>query len=104
MIQGKPPKPLEYSDVPIGHEQLVVSTSAVGLASIPQNATKAIIVVEDKTIRWREDGTDPTSSVGTKSFLDTTIILDSRPRIDGFKAIRQGTSDAKLSVNYYERK
>ena len=104
MMPGRQARQKEYEDHPVGYEHLAVSSTAVGLASVPTNANKAIIVVEDATIRWRTDSVDPDSSVGTKSYVNTTIVLDGRESVTNFKAIKQGTSDAKLSVNYYERK
>lgn len=104
VIPGKQARPKEYQDNPAGYEQKVVSDSAVGFASIPLNANKAVVVVEESNIRWRDDGDDPTSSVGTKSFVNTTIVLEGRGRINNFRAIRLSTTDAKLSINYYNRK
>jgi hypothetical protein len=104
IVPGRQGRPKERKDHPVGYELLTVADSAVGFATIPLNANKAVIVVEDATIRWRIDGTNPDANTGTKSFVNSTIILDSRDQIDNFKAIRQGTTSAKLSVNYYERK
>ena len=104
IIPGKPARQKEFQDNPLDYEQKVISDSAVGFASIPPKANKAVVVVEEKTIRWRDDGTDPTSSVGTKSFVNTTFILDGRTSITKFRAIRQGTANAKLSIRYYDRK
>ncbi len=99
IIPGKPARPKEYQDNPVGYEQKAVSGSAVGFASIPYNATNAVIVVEDATIRWRDDGTNTDTNVGTKSFVNTTIILKSRKAITNKRAIKFGTTDAKLSIN-----
>ena len=104
IMSGKPARQKEYQDNPVGYEQKVISNSAVGFASIPSDANKAIIVVEDSNIRYREDGTDPTADIGTKAFQNTTIIVEGRNRMSSFKAIRLSTSDAKLSINYYNRK
>lgn len=101
ILSGKPPAPIKVEERPQGYEQLAVADTAVGLASIPTNADKAVIVVEDATIRWRDDGTAPTATVGTKSFVNTTIILDGRQKLEQFEAIRQGSTSANLSINYY---
>ena len=104
IMPGRPARVKEFENDPVGYEQLTVGVSAVGLASIPLNANRAIIVVEDATIRWRIDGTNPTNTVGTKSFINSTIILESRTQITNFKAIRTGSTSSKLSVMYFERK
>ena len=105
VIPGKPARPKEYQDNPVGYEQKVISNSSVGLTSIPPDANKVMIIVEETSIRWREDGTDPTSSVGTKAFAGTKIHLEGRGRISAFRAIRTSTTkDSKLSASYYNRK
>ena len=100
-IPGRPAKHPDEHDNYISYQQLTVADTAVGL-TVPPNANKAIIVVEDATIRWRADGTDPTSIVGTKAFVNATIILDTVGDLSNFKAIRQGSTNAQLSINYYE--
>ena len=104
IMPGRPARVKEFENDPVGYEQLTVADSAVGLALIPLNANRATIVVEDATIRWRIDGTNPTNTVGTKSFVNSTIVLESRAQINKFKAIRTVSTSSKLSVNYYERK
>ena len=104
VISGRGPRHKEFEDHPAGYEQLTVANSSVGFASIPINTNKAVVIVETATIRYRDDGTAPTSSVGTKQFVNSTLILDGRDKIDSFRAIRTGATSAKLSINYYDRK
>ena len=104
ILPGRGARHKEFEDHPAGYEQLTVANSAVGFASIPPDANKAIIVVETATIRYRDDGVNPTSSVGTKQFVNSTLILDGRDKIVSFKSIRTGATSAKLSINYYDRK
>lgn len=86
---------------PLGYEQLTVSDSAVGLASIPAGASRAIVMVEAEPLRYREDGNDPTSSVGVLCVAATRFELESRQAILNFLAIRSGATDSVISVNYY---
>ena len=104
IIPGRGPKKEPESDKPVGFEQLTVSSTAVGLASIPANANKVIATVEDATLRYRDDGTNPTSTVGLKVFTAGTIILNSRDSLDNFKAIRTGGTNSELNISYYERR
>jgi len=67
------------------YESITVGASAVSLTNATFNPTgsvppaiRAIITVEDDTIRFRTDGTDPTSSEGHKGKEDDVIILDSQ--------------------------
>ena len=92
---------------PEGYRQLTASTSAVALSEatggVPSSAIYAVIVVSDDDIRWRDDGTDPTLSVGMVAANDDDtrlIVLNSRKQIDDFRAIRVAT-DAELNISYY---
>ena len=77
-----------------------VRGAASGSASPQPWAEKVIITVETAQIRWRDDGTDPTSSVGHLANVGTIITLDNRNRIDRFRAIRTGSTSALLNVSY----
>lgn len=92
--------PLTYVK-PRGYQQITVSTTAVGL-TVPAGASRAIVVVEAQPIRYRDDGTDPTSSVGMLCQANLRFELESQASMLAFKAIRQGASDATLSVSYYK--
>ncbi len=85
---------------PKGFRTLAVSTTAVALPTIPSNATRAIINVATDAIRWRDDGTAPTASVGMPVAANASIELLSRESILAFKAIRV-TTDASLNIAYY---
>jgi hypothetical protein len=92
---------------PIGYRQLEVGSTAVDLddatGGIPAGATRAVIWVEVDSIRWRDDGEDPTSSVGM--FIDKNLYfeLHSAESIANFKAIKAGNeeSNAKINIAYY---
>lgn len=85
---------------PLGYQQLTVSISAEGL-TVPANAQRAVIGVEGQPIRWRDDGSDPTGSVGFLVKADVNIQVNGTKALKAFKAIRQGASDATLNVVYY---
>ena len=87
---------------PMGYEQKTVSTTAVALTAIPAGASRAIVMVEAQPLRYREDGTAPTSSVGVLCVSATRFELESRQAIEGFKAIRSGGTDSVVSVLYYK--
>lgn len=109
IIPGRPPKTghtvstLPLYDSPVGFEQLAIN-GATGLASIPAAANKAVIVVDDASLRYRDDGENPTADIGIKMFKGGTIVLNSRKSILQFKAIKVGTNNSELNVSYYERK
>jgi hypothetical protein len=48
---------------PLGFQQIALDTTAVGL-TVPTGASVAVITVAVANASWRDDGTDPTASVG----------------------------------------
>lgn len=86
---------------PVGYQQLTVSTTAVGL-TVPSNAGRAVVVVEAQPLRYRDDGTNPTASVGMLCVAATRFDIESREALLAFKAIRSGGTDSVLSISYYK--
>jgi len=88
------------------YESITVSTSAVGLTgskyapSGEEAAKRVFITVESGSIRYRYDGTDPTSSEGHLITEGGYLTITGKSNIEKFKAIRAGTSDAVLRVTY----
>lgn len=94
---------------PIGHQQLTVSTTAVGLTfPTGRRPTHALIQCgATNGVRWRADGTDPTSSVGIALAADNVLDL-SDPMgnyvslLEKVKFIRSGAADATLDIEYFD--
>lgn len=90
----------------LGYAQDPTISSATGLPSIPTtdklgNAIMpriALIVVHGQAARWRDDGTNPTASVGMYLPADTAFIYDGD--LNAIKFI-EVTSGAELNVSYY---
>ena len=80
-------------------QQITVSNSAVGL-TVPKEARMAAITVENQPLRYRDDGTDPTASVGVLLKADASMSVFSHS-LGTIKFIRQGGSDSKINVSYY---
>ena len=91
---------------PIGYESITVSTTAVGFTSAQinpagvQRAERAFITVEGAAIRFRMDGTDPTSSEGHLLLANSSCVLSGQNALAKFKAIRDGGTDGTLKVTY----
>ena len=89
----------------LGYQQISTLSSATGL-TIPQTdlnglACKpsiAIIVAEGAAVRWRDDETAPTASVGMP--LATGVTLQYDGDLSKIQFIEQ-TASAKLNVSYY---
>ena len=91
----------------IGWEVLAVSTSAVSLT--PGTAKHAIIRVTGAPIRWRADGTAPTSTVGmyadVNQFIEWMELGNTYSGIlRNIKFIRDTSAgaDASLEVAYFD--
>lgn len=90
-----------------GFETITVSTTSVGLTAskvYPSDgiaAKEAVVSVENASIRYRADGTDPTAAVGHPVASGQEIVLTGTANLAAFKAIRSGAADATLTVSYY---
>ena len=101
------PHPVSHLST-VAFEQITIAGTAVGLTvanvrgygSNRFSAEKVILIVETAPLRWRDDGTDPTSSVGFLANVGTIITLDNRDRIEKFRAIRTTATSALLNASY----
>lgn len=85
-------------DNPLGFSQITGMSASTGLGSVPAGTTRALIQAEAQTIRWRDDGTAPTATVGMNLLVG--IVLEYRGVMSAFKMI-QATSGAIANVSYY---
>lgn len=89
----------------MGYQQITSLSSAVGLTVPTQtpngSATKAnfaLIIAETQNVRWRDDGVDPTASVGM--LLTAGVPLQYDGDLSKIKFI-EVTASAKLNISYY---
>jgi len=87
------------------YESVTVSSTAVGLTASKFNAyaayeVKAFMTLEGAQIRWRIDGTNPTSTEGHLLEAGQNLTIEGYKNLSQFKAIRTGTSDGVLKVTY----
>lgn len=82
---------------PQGYQQIETLTSAQNL-TVPASATFAVFVAEGQVVRWRDDGTAPTTSVGMP--LATHTPMTYIGNLAAFRVIETAAS-AKLNVSYY---
>lgn len=88
---------LKSTTVCLGYQQITSLSAATGL-TVPVGATSALIVASTQYIRWRDDGTNPTGSVGMPLLTDTYFSYDGD--LNRIKFIEQA-SGAVLNVSYY---
>ena len=89
---------LKTTSVCLGHAKLTTLTTAVGLA-VPQGATACILRCETQPVRFRDDGTDPTSATGMLLLAaDVPYFYDGN--LNAIKFIETAAS-AALNVAFY---
>lgn len=80
-----------------GYQQ-ITSLSAAAALTVPSGAIVALIQAETQSIRWRDDGTDPTTTVGMVLSAGESMFFTGS--LAAFKAI-EITASAKLNISYY---
>jgi len=88
---------LKSTTVCLGYQQ-ITSLSASTALTVPLGATLAVIIPESQAVRWRDDDTAPTGSVGMPLAIATTLSYDGD--LSRIRFIEQAAS-AKLNVSYY---
>jgi len=82
---------------PLGYQQITSLSSATAL-TVPEGARAALIQAEDQNVRWRDDGTDPTATVGYVLLAENEIFYSAN--LLKIKVIEE-TASAKLNVCYW---
>jgi hypothetical protein len=88
---------LKSTTVCLGYQQITSLSSAQAL-TVPAGATMALIVPETQAVRWRDDGTVPTASVGMPVAIGEPLNYDGD--LNRIRFIEQ-TASAKINVSYY---
>jgi hypothetical protein len=88
---------LKSTTVCLGYQQ-ITSLSASTVLTVPAGATLALIVPETQNVRWRDDGTAPTASIGMPIFVGASLSYDGN--LKNIQFIQQAAS-ATLNVSYY---
>lgn len=82
---------------PLGYQQITSLSSATSL-TVPRGAIVALIQPETQAVRWRDDGTAPTASVGMPLAVGETLPYTGY--LENLRFIEQVAS-AKLNIAYY---
>jgi hypothetical protein len=83
--------------IPFGYQQ-VTGLSAVKALTVPTGATRCVIQADTQAVRYRDDGTNPSASVGQPLAVGVQLMYDAR--MDTIRFIEQAAS-AVLNVTYY---
>ena len=82
----------------LGYQQITSLSSATAL-TIPAGCALAIVIPQTQAVRWRDDGTNPTGSVGYPLAVGQELYYDSAS-LPALKFIEQ-TASAAINVCYY---
>jgi hypothetical protein len=88
----------ELGDIACGYLQMTTLTASIGM-TIPDNASSALIQCEAQPVRWRDDGTDPTSTVGMMMAVGDLLQYDGT-KMSTLKFIETAVG-AKLNISFY---
>jgi hypothetical protein len=85
------------TDKPKGYQQITSLSSATEL-TVPDGSRYALIQADTQNVRWRDDGTAPTGSVGMPLVKDTLFTYAGD--LKAIQFIEQAAS-ATLNVTYF---
>jgi hypothetical protein len=86
----------------VGFQSLAVTNSAQAL-TVPDGAQIAVMTVDTNNIMWRDDGTDPTTTVGIRMTTTDQPFVYRGGNLKSFKAI-EVTGAPILNIAYYGEK
>lgn len=81
-----------------GYQQITSLGSAVGLTP-PAGSRVALIQPEGQNVRWRDDGTNPTASVGVLLYNGDLFLYSGN--LGDIRLIEVAAS-AKVNISYYD--
>lgn len=82
----------------LGYQQ-ITNLSAATVLTFPVGTTLALITAETQAVRWRDDGTAPTATVGYP--LAAGVELRYTALGQGTLKFIEQTASAKLNITYY---
>lgn len=100
--QGTPVTPVPGQPIANSFQQITPSTATA--LTVPSGATWAYITVEGQSVRWRDDGTAPTSSVGWLLPVGAAMYYKVSGSSGPLSALQfiQTIATATIDVSYYK--
>lgn len=77
----------------------IPTTTAPSGATVNKKVSYVTIRCATANVRWRDDGTDPTATVGVPLNAGEILEYDGNPA--AIKFIRTASTDAALDISYY---
>lgn len=94
---------IEGQRVPNGFEQ-ITGLSSVQQLTVPAGTRLCFIQADGGSVRWRDDGTNPTPTVGMIMTDNSILVYNAAGETNPFTAIRfiEVSTTSKLNVSYYK--
>lgn len=86
------------SERALGYQQITSLSAATGL-TVPDGTSFCMVTPEAQAVRWRDDGTAPTATVGYPLAVGSELRYTAG-QLSTLKFIEQTTS-AKINISYY---
>lgn len=85
---------------PVSGGQMGLNVTTATALTVPATARAALVSVEGNSVRWRDDGTNPTASVGQLIPVGSIVTFLG----DSMSAVKfiQVSATATLNVSYYK--
>jgi hypothetical protein len=90
---------MTYGLKPMGYQQITDLISATGL-TVPAGATAAVVVATGQDVRWRDDGTNPSATVGMPLAAGVERFFPITKGLASLRFIEQ-TAGAVLNISSY---
>lgn len=89
-----------YAATQTGYQQIVGMAASTAL-TVPATSTYCVVQCETQAVRWRDDGTAPTATVGMPLATGVQIVFGGAAEIAAVRFIQQ-TATATLNISYYK--
>ena len=100
IVQFRPTVGMNFETVTVTNAIAVGLTASKFKPSGQVAAETAFITVEDGPVRYRYDGTDPTTTIGHKATSGTTLLLRGEQQMSLFKVIATTATNGTLTSTY----
>jgi hypothetical protein len=88
------------AEKPLGYQQ-ITSLSAATALTVPAGTVLALITCETQAVRWRDDGVNPTATVGYPLATSAELQYTGTPAALAALRFIEQTASAKLNISYY---
>jgi len=96
-----PKTTLRANGVPLANAGTITITDTVAGISPPAGATQCVIQVETGAVRWRDDGVNPTTTVGMKKITGNEGFVY-KGDLSAFRWSRDGAVNATAHIAFYQ--